>query len=99
MIHNGFRDKIISDKEIKWFEERSVISSNFYDFCRIVISRTKEIRNKARDTSVNDLKKVLTDFYKVNMPSVKELVVSFNARKLEESIYSVHEQSSLYDYI
>ena len=22
VIHNGFRDKIISDKEIKWFEAR-----------------------------------------------------------------------------
>jgi len=97
-ITNVFTEEDFKNEDA-WFKEHMAITSNFYNFCRLTLSTTKQVREKARERGVIILKDTLTNLYKKTNPEMKDLVISFNARKLEEAIYDYQKDLTLDQYL
>jgi hypothetical protein len=81
------------ERETKWVKEHSVITSSFYDFCKLRLYQHKMIREFARNEGLTQITNILKKFFKVN-----NLELSYKARKLEDAIYEHREHVTLHDY-
>ena len=81
----------------KWESENLLLTFSFYDFNRLVIGQTKTLREIVRDFGVKTIKDGLSKFYSQALPDTKEGVISYNARKLEDAIFT--PEINVYNYV
>lgn len=87
------------ENERQWLQEHSVSASKYYDFCRLNLNLVKRVKESAREKGLSIITDTLTLFYSKYSPSINELKINYQSRKLEECIFQSKPEFTLYDYI
>jgi hypothetical protein len=100
---DNFVTNVFTEQDFKnekaWFEEHMAVTSNFYNFCRLNLNVSKQVREKTRERGLVIIKDTLTKLYKAARPDLRESEISYNTRKLEEVIYDKETDITVDKYL
>ena len=97
-ITNVFTEEDFKNEKA-WFVEHMAVTSNFYNFCRLNLNVSKQVREKTREKGLVTIKDTLTKLYKAARPDLKDSEISYNTRKLEEAIYDSEADITVDKYL